>query len=68
LENHADVHAVCECGDYGYSIGYSSTPEPRKSFTATALQAAAFNGNIDIVVSLLKAGSEINERAHGNNG
>jgi ankyrin repeat protein len=68
LENHADVHAVCECGDYEYSIGYSSTPKPRKSFTATALQAAAFNGNIDIVVSLLKAGSDINERAHGNNG
>ncbi|CZR57742.1 uncharacterized protein PAC_07631 [Phialocephala subalpina] len=68
LENHADVHAVCECGDYEYSIGSSSTPEPRKSFTATALRAAAFNGNIDMVVSLLKAGSDINERAHGNNG
>ena len=68
LENHADVHAVCECGDYGYSIGYSGIPEPCKSFTATALQAAAFNGNIDMVVSLLKAGSEINERAHGNDG
>jgi ankyrin repeat protein len=68
LENHADVHAVCECGDYRYSIGYSGTPDPRKSFTATALQAAAFNGNIDMVVSLLKAGSKINERAHGNDG
>ena len=68
LENHADVHAVCECEDYWYSVGSSGTPEPRKSFTATALQAAAFNGNIGMVVSLLKAGSEINERAHGNDG
>jgi ankyrin repeat protein len=68
LENHADVHAVCECGDYGYSVGHSDTPEPRTSFTATALQAAAFKGNIGIVASLLKAGSDINERAHGNDG
>jgi ankyrin repeat protein len=65
LENDADVHAVSECGEY-YRV--SLTPKSSKSFTATALQAAAFNGNIDIVMALLKAGSNINDPAHGNVG
>ncbi|PQE29825.1 multiple ankyrin repeats single kh domain protein [Rutstroemia sp. NJR-2017a WRK4] len=73
LENNADVHAVCKSGYYEY-CPYSSrhpiTCKPRayNDFTATALQAAASNGNIDIVVSLLKAGSNVNEPAHGNDG
>jgi ankyrin repeat protein len=68
LENDADVHAVSECGDYDVYYKDSLLPKPFDYFTATALQAAAFNGNIDIVVALLKAGSNINEPAHGNDG
>jgi ankyrin repeat protein len=75
LENHADVHAVSKSGYYECfshrQFGIDPTtckPKAYKDFTATALQAAASNGNIDIVDCLLKAGSYVNEPAHGNDG
>ncbi|PQE03124.1 multiple ankyrin repeats single kh domain protein [Rutstroemia sp. NJR-2017a BBW] len=72
-ENHADVHAVSESGYYEYCPyrqidPITCKPKAYKDFTATALQAAASNGNIDIVDCLLKAGSYVNEPAHGNDG
>ncbi|TVY16175.1 putative ankyrin repeat protein [Lachnellula arida] len=57
LDHGADVHAVCDTGISG---------SPR--IVGTALQVAAARGYIKMVKLLLKAGSAINEPAHGEHG
>jgi len=70
LDHGADVHAVCkgrQARERPY-YGLASLRESSLNFTATALQAAVAGGDIEMVVSLLEAGSNINEPAHGDTG
>lgn len=70
LSHGADVNTVCESGDYLYTIDPADHRPWQfwRDSAATALQAAAAGGNIDLVLALLQAGSRINEPAHGYGG
>jgi ankyrin repeat protein len=81
LDHGANAHAVCQgsldlaetlacCEDHEadqFSFLESSQRFNDKT-NATALQAAAARGHIEMIISLLGAGSYIDEPSHGNNG
>jgi len=68
LDYGTDIHAVCQGRLFDGKDRHDIKYEPSQCFTATALQAAAAGGRIEIVAALLEAGSRINEPAHGENG
>jgi ankyrin repeat protein len=72
LNNGADVHKGCGHHYYVNSflgrVEWDPTEEKMLDFVLTPLQVAAAAGNLEMVTALHRAGSRVNDPAHGHGG